>query len=238
MQDLAGKVAVVTGGGSGIGRALCLAFAAEGMDVAVADVESGPAEEVAAAVRAAGRKAIAVQCDVSNLASVQALAEAANRELGGCHVLCNNAGVLVMKLLDQCTEADWRWLVDVNLMGVANGLLAFLPRLREQGHGHIVNTASVAGLFPQPAQSGLSIYTATKFAVVGLSEELRAELSGTGVGVSVLCPGGVATRILDAGRNRPASLGGPQPVPSIERLQGLTAATPPEEIAAKVVRAI
>ncbi len=238
MKELTGRVAVVTGGGSGIGWALCHAFADEGMDVAVADVEQAAAERVAEEIRAKGRKAIGVGCDVASAKAVEGLAARVRAELGGYHVLCNNAGVLVMKPLDQSTPEDWSWLVSVNLFGVANGVRAFLPGMKEQGEGHIVNTASVAGLFPQPAGMGLGVYTATKFAVVGLSEELRGEVEGTGVGVSVLCPGGVATRIMEAGRNRPDALGGPERGPAPEVLEAIAQAMPAEEVAGKVVRAI
>jgi NAD(P)-dependent dehydrogenase (short-subunit alcohol dehydrogenase family) len=237
MKDLAGKTAVVTGAASGIGRALALAFGAEGMNVVVSDIEQSPAEAVAADVRALGVRALAVKTDVADRASVQALADAAFAEFGAVHVLCNNAGVLVFKPLAECTDADWQWLVGVNLWGVVNGIQAFLPRLRAQGGGaHIVNTASIAGHFAG-ATGGIGIYTTTKFAVVGLSESLRAELEPEGIGVTVLCPGGVATRISDAARNRPERFGGPQPAPARERPAGATGLAP-ETVAQMVLDGI
>ena len=215
MENLNGKVAVVTGGGSGIGRALSLAFAAEGMSVAVSDVDLAAAEAVATEVEATGAKAIAVQTDVRKRDAVKALAERAFTELGGVHVLCNNAGVVTFKNAAEMTPADWTWVMSVNLDGVVNGVTQFLPRLIQQGEeAHIVNTASIAGLYPAP---NISSYVASKYAVVGLSEHLRIDLAPLNIGVSVLCPGGVRTQIVHAGRNRPDELGGPE--------------TPPEQVA-------
>ncbi len=200
MRDLAGKVAVVTGGGSGIGRGLCRGFAAEGMAVAVADVDPASAEETAAGLRARGARAIAVRTDVSDRKALEELAERVSRELGGVHLVCNNAGVFVGGRPLENTEADWRWLLDVNLMGVVHGCHVFAPRLLAQGEGHIVNTASVGGFLAGPE---LDVYCATKFAVVGFSEALRAELAPRGVGVSILCPGQIATRLAESERLRP-----------------------------------
>ncbi len=207
MLNLTGKVAVVTGGGSGIGAALARAFANEGMDVAVADIDVAGAEKVAADVRAAGRRALAVATDVSKLASVEALAARTYAELGGCHVLCNNAGVLVMGALENRSVKDWEWVLGVNLWGVIHGTLAFLPRMLAQpGEKHIVNTGSTAGLIPTP---GVGVYATAKYAVVGLSEHLRMDLARHEIGVSVLCPGGVQTQILRSERNRPSALDSP-----------------------------
>ncbi len=205
MRELTGKVAVVTGGASGIGRGMVLAFADAGMHVAIADVELGAAEKVADEVRARGVRALAVPTDVARLASVEALAERVFGELGAAHVLCNNAGVAVFGALEEMREADWRWLLSVNLEGVANGLQAFLPRMKAQpGEKHVVNTASVAGLYAMP---GIGIYNATKYAVVAISETLRFEGAAWGLGVSVVCPGSVRTRIMESERNRPTDLG-------------------------------
>jgi NAD(P)-dependent dehydrogenase (short-subunit alcohol dehydrogenase family) len=242
MQELKGRVAVVTGGGSGIGAALARAFAAHGMDVVVADVEIAGAEQVAAEARAAGRRALAVHTDVSKPASVEALAERTYRELGGCHVLCNNAGVFVMGSIESRTAKDWEWVLGVNLWGVVHGLLAFLPRMLAQpGEKHIVNTASTAGLIPTP---GVGVYATAKYAVVGLSEHLRMDLAGHAIGVSVLCPGGVQTQILSSERNRPAELGAPQ-APAEDLRQRAAGGTrhpeemqPPEAIAAAVLDGI
>ena len=164
------------------------------------------AEQVADDVRAAGRRALAVQVDVSSADSVEALAERCYRELGGCHLLCNNAGVFVVGAIQSRTAKDWEWVLGVNLWGVVHGLLAFLPRMLAQpGEKHIVNTASTAGLIPTP---GVGVYATAKYAVVGLSEHLRMDLAKHAIGVSVLCPGGVLTQILRSERNRPAELGG------------------------------
>ena len=214
MQELNGKVAVVTGGGSGIGRAMALAFADEGMDVAIGDIEAGPAEAVADEIRAKGRRAIAVTCDVTDLASVRALAEATKvRELGGAHVVCNNAGVVAGRPTAELSESDWSWVLGVDLHGVVNGIQAFLPGLVEQGEGHIVNTSSIAGLIALAAPNIIS-YTAAKYGVVGITETLHGELRDQGIGASVLCPGVVNTRIGESGRNRPDAMGGPPSAPA------------------------
>ncbi len=214
MDTFKGKTAVVTGGGGGIGRAMALAFAAEGMHVVVADVDVPAAEAVRDEAKAAGVRAIAAHCDVSKRDEVDALADAAFAEFGTVHVVCNNAGVVRFQPLKEMAVADWDWVNGVNLQGVVHGIQAFLPRIRAQGEGgHIVNTGSIAGL-SYLAGEFIGSYVATKYAVVGLSEDLHRELAKENIGVSVLCPGGVRTRILDAGRNRPEELGGPIPAPS------------------------
>jgi len=202
MKDLAGRVAVVTGAGSGIGEALALGLAGERMHVVVADIEEAEAVRVAAAVSERGVRALAVHTDVSDARSVEALAERTFAELGGCHVLCNNAGVLLFGGVADKRLDDWQWVFGVNLYGVVHGLQAFLPRMLEQGgEAHIVNTASVAAL------GGSGIYGASKAAVLSLSETLAEELAARGIGVSVLCPSYINSRILDAQRNRPAQRG-------------------------------
>jgi NAD(P)-dependent dehydrogenase (short-subunit alcohol dehydrogenase family) len=214
METFAGRVAVVTGGASGIGRALCLALAGLGTDVAVADLDEDGMAETAAGVRAAGRRALAVRTDVSRREDVQALAERAFSELGGVHILCNNAGVAAWGGLESATHEDWQWLIGVNLWGVIHGIEAFVPRMIAQRQGgHVVNTASMAGLI---ASQGLGVYNTTKYAVVGLSETLQKDLRPHGIGVSVLCPMGVATSIRESGRNRPAHLLNPAARPGGE----------------------
>ncbi len=209
MRELRGKIAVVTGGGSGIGRGMALAFADAGMHVAVADIELGAAEKVADELRAKGVRALAVATDVAKRESVEALAERVYRELGSTHLLCNNAGVAVFGAVDEMRDTDWRWVLSVNLEGVVNGLQAFLPRMKAQpGPKHVVNTASVAGIAALP---GLVVYTATKYAVVGISETLRQEGASYGLGCSVLCPGAVSTNIMTSERNRPSELGQSKP---------------------------
>src|SRR5262245_52683799 len=235
MDTLADKVAVVTGGGSGIGRALCLVLAREGARIAVADVDEAGMAGTAAAIRDGGGQAIAVRTDVSRLEDVQALAERAWREWGGAHVLCNNAGVALHGGLEAASHRDWEWAIGVNLWGVIHGVEAFVPRMIVQkAPGHVVNTASMAGLI---ASQGLGVYNTTKYAVVGLSETLQKDLRPYNIGVSVLCPMGVATAIRQSDRNRPAHLKNAGASRAAEvTLIGRT--LPPEAVAAQVVRAI
>ena len=192
MNDLAGKVAVVTGGGSGIGRGIAQALADEGTHVVIADIEDSPAATVAQELRQKGVRAIPVHTDVADPASLELLAARAYDEFGAVHILCNNAGVFIGGPLADTAPEEWAWLIAVNVMGVVYGVRAFLPRMRAQGAAaHIVNTGSISGLYPTPNQGA---YTATKYAVVGYSERLRAELEPEGIGVSVLWPSGVARR--------------------------------------------
>jgi NAD(P)-dependent dehydrogenase (short-subunit alcohol dehydrogenase family) len=204
VTSFAGKVAVVTGGGSGIGRALTLALAREGAHVVVADVAEADAEETVRMASAAGGEAVAVETDVADRQSVETLADRVFDRYGATHLLFNNAGVVVHGGLESATWQDWQWLMGVNLWGVVHGLLAFVPRMIAGGSGgHVVNTASMAGLI---ASQGLGVYNTTKYAVVGLSETLAKDLRPHGIGVTVVCPMGVATRIRQAARNRPRAL--------------------------------
>lgn len=205
MQELTGRVAVVTGGASGIGLALAHAFAAEGMKVVIADIEPDALERAAAELGDAGAEVRAVVCDVSDGAAVDALASAAVDAFGAVHVVCNNAGVSGGGLLQDLTTKDWEWILGVNLWGVIHGVRAFLPLLVAQGQGHIVNTGSVLGLFSAPFTAP---YSVSKYGVVALSESLFHELAMTSpeVGVSVLCPGWVDTNLHSADRNRPTEL--------------------------------
>jgi len=197
-------VGVVTGGASGIGRALAEGLAAEGAAVVVADVDEAGLAETVKRIEARGGRALAVRTDVSDRAQVQALADRAFSALGRVHVLCNNAGVAIWGGLETATHRDWAWTLGVNLWGVIHGLEAFLPRMiAQRDGGHVVNTASMAGLI---ASQGLGVYNTSKYAVVGLSETLAKDLKPYRIGVSVLCPMGVQTRIRDAERNRPAAL--------------------------------
>src|SRR5258706_3745347 len=199
MHALRGKVAAVTGAASGLGRAMALAFADEGMDLALADVEG--LQEVIAAAEAKGVKATAMKVDVSRAEEVEAFAAAA----GKVHLVCNNAGVSTLGAAWECSVADWQWILGVNVWGVIHGVRAFAPRLIAQNEGHLVNTASVAGLISPP---GSAAYNVTKHAVVALSETLYHDLRerGSAVGVSVLCPAYVPTRISESERNRPKEL--------------------------------
>ena len=200
MQQLNGKTAVVTGAGSGMGRAFAERFADAGMNVVLADVEVPRLEEALAGVQGRGVEAIAVPTDVSDADAVDRLRDAAIERFGRVNVVCNNAGV-ADSLVGTAIDLDnWRWVLGVNMWGVIHGHRSFLPHLVEHGDGHIVNTASMAGHFP-----GHSAYSASKWAVVALSEGLYGQLKSQGstVGVSCLCPGWVATDIGNADRNRP-----------------------------------
>lgn len=205
MRELKGRVAVVTGGASGIGEAMVHAFAEVGMHVVVADIEAQKAEAVADRYARPGSRCLGIQVDVTDPESVRALADRCYAELGAVHVLCNNAGVLLMGPQTDMIVGDWRWTFDVNVMGVALGLEHFLPRMRAQGGpAHVVNTSSVTGL---RGSSGTFIYSATKAAVLSMSESLREELAGTPIGVSVVLPSDVRSQIVASQRNRPAQSG-------------------------------
>jgi NAD(P)-dependent dehydrogenase (short-subunit alcohol dehydrogenase family) len=236
METLKGKTAVVTGGGSGIGRALSLAFAGEGAHVVVADIDEAGMAETAAGIRQAGTKALTVKTDVTKLASVQTLAERAWSEMGAVHVVCNNAGVAIHGGLESATHRDWEWVLGVNLWGVIHGVEAFVPRMIAQKEpGHIVNTASMAGLI---ASQGLGVYNTSKYAVVGLSETLQKDLRPYGVGVSVLCPMGVSTKIRTSERNRPAELRNPKGPEDNDWFQLIGRYLEPEDVAGRVLRAV
>jgi NAD(P)-dependent dehydrogenase (short-subunit alcohol dehydrogenase family) len=207
-----GQVAVVTGAASGIGRALADRFARSGLRVVLADVEKAALEEAATAVAELGVDTLGVVTDVSDASAVDALAAAALERFGTVHVVCNNAGVASTGDPWFGPISGWQWVLGVNLWGVIYGVRAFLPTLVGQGEGHIVNTASIAGLVPGFGPS----YDASKHAVVAVTEDLyrQLQLIGIPVGVSVLCPGWVRTGIMDADRNWPDELGEP-PVPAI-----------------------
>jgi NAD(P)-dependent dehydrogenase (short-subunit alcohol dehydrogenase family) len=206
---LADGVAVVTGAASGIGLALARRFAGESMSVVMADVEEGALRDAADAVGAVGPGDVeVVPCDVSDRSSVEALAARTLARFGGVHVVCNNAGVVTLGSTWEQSDDDWRWVLDVDLWGVVHGVRTFVPILLRQGvPGHIVNTASIAGLVPSPT---IAPYNAAKAAVIAVSETLDMELRALGapIGVSVLCPGVVPTRIAESGRNRPGADGG------------------------------
>ena len=204
MEQLEGGTAVVTGGASGIGLGIARAAAGEGMHVVIADIEEGPGAEAAATISTTGARALFVRTNVMDPDSVEALGDLAFSEFGRVDLLCNNAGVHHPGLVSEMSRQDWRWLLGVNLDGVIHGLLAFLPRMLEQGgESHIVNTSSLAGLLPLRGGAG---YTTSKFAVTGLTEVLRGELAPHGIGVSLLCPGPVKTNIGDSTRNHRSAL--------------------------------
>jgi NAD(P)-dependent dehydrogenase (short-subunit alcohol dehydrogenase family) len=241
LKDLGGKVAVVTGAASGIGLALAGRFAAEGMKVVLADVEAAPLAAALLEIEATGATALAVRTDVQDGAAVDALAKQALDRFGAVHVVCNNAGVGGgAGPMWTLSEADWTWTLGVNLWGVIHGIRAFVPHLVAQGEGHVVNTASLAGLLT-PAMMGP--YVATKHAVVAISEVLAKDLqmAGSKVTVSVLCPGWVRTRIAQSGRNRPAHLPASAPTfpTAVQMVHDLVAeGIAPEVVADRVVEAV
>jgi NAD(P)-dependent dehydrogenase (short-subunit alcohol dehydrogenase family) len=243
MREFKGRVAVVTGGASGIGYAMADRFAREGMKIVLADVQADALEDAEGRLRAGGAEVLAVETDVAQAAAVEHLRDRALDAFGAVHVVCNNAGVVTQGSVWETTLPDWNWILGVNLWGVINGIRTFVPVLLEQEEGHVVNTASVAGV----VTGLLGSYSVTKQAVVGLSESLYFGLQARGagnVGVSVLCPGWVRTRIADADRNRPAGSGPPaerSPLEAsmTEMVRGLIdSGSDPAEIAGQVLAAI
>lgn len=203
MEQLSGKIAVVTGGASGIGKGIAKRLIARGMKVVIADIEDGVLWQTAEEIGAVG-----IRTDVSDLGSVQNLAEKTIAQFGKVHLLCNNAGVGSTANIADMSHSDWQWLLGVNLWGVINGVEVFLPLLKANADGgHIVNTSSIGGLTTMP---GLGGYSVTKYAVVALTEALALELEAekSRVGATVLCPGTVRTNIKKSTRNRPGDLVG------------------------------
>ena len=237
-MELDGRTAVITGGASGIGRALAERCHREGMSVVLADIEGEKNAAVAGAIDPTGERVLAVTCDVADPDQVDALKRQALDRFGAVHLLCNNAGVACGRPNIKTSPAMWKWVVDVNLLGVAYGVSAFAPAMVAQGEGHIVNTASEAGLTASPV---LGSYHATKYAVVGLSESLAMELEGTGVGVTCVCPELVDTKVFEATRNAPPELGLPAPPPvdirDVAKWMG-TVPMDPADAAAQIVYAV
>lgn len=189
-----------------MGLAMVRSFAAAGMKVAVADIEQQALDKVAAEFAGRNSEVITLPLDVTDRAAMERAADATEEAFGKVHVVCNNAGVAVGGAVDEMSYPDWDWVLGVNVNGVVNGVRTFTRRIEAHGEGgHFVNTASMAGHIAVP---GLSVYSMSKFAVVGLSEVMRVDLVAKNIGVSVLCPGVVRTNIFDSGRNRPASLAG------------------------------
>jgi NAD(P)-dependent dehydrogenase (short-subunit alcohol dehydrogenase family) len=246
VQELKGRVAVVTGGGSGIGRGLALGLAAEGMTVAVADLQQANAEGVAAEIESAGGRALALGVDVTSASSLAAAAKEILARAGGVNLLCANAGVLArIGPLSDHTVEDWEYTLSVNVLGVVKTVDAFLPALRASApDAHIVTTASLGGLVTE-VRAPIGAYTASKYACVGYSEMLRAELALQGIGVSVLCPGVVASNLMGtSAANRPGVFG-EQAAPRLTPQGGGKAAArladfamPAEDVGPIVIRAI
>jgi NAD(P)-dependent dehydrogenase (short-subunit alcohol dehydrogenase family) len=244
MHELAGKAAFITGGASGIGFALGRAFAEAGMKVMLADIEAEALKDAVRALHGTGPDVRGVICDVADPANVDDAAKAAYEAFGTVHIVCNNAGVGGGTGIDAISLDTWRWVLDVNLMGVLHGIRTFLPHLRAHGEGgHIVNTASMAGM---NSGLGFSPYAASKFAVVNMSEGLATMVAPLGIGVTVLCPGFVRTRIWDSGRNRPERYGPPVTPDPASRAGRLLAqlveygqsGLDPSDVAAQVLKAV
>jgi NAD(P)-dependent dehydrogenase (short-subunit alcohol dehydrogenase family) len=244
MRDFAGKSAFVTGGAAGIGLALGRAFAQNGMKVMLADIEIETLQAAVKSLQAIGPDVSGTVCDVTDPASVERAAKATFDAFGNVHIVCNNAGVAAGGGIDLISLDNWRWVLDVNLMGVLHGIRSFLPHMRQHGEGgHIVNTASMAGM---NGGLGFSPYAASKFAVVAMSEGLAVQLKPHRIGVSVLCPSFVRTGIGESGRNRPERYGparAPDPaspaaamVAEIKRM--IDAGLAPDYVAARVLDAI
>jgi NAD(P)-dependent dehydrogenase (short-subunit alcohol dehydrogenase family) len=240
-MDYRGKVAVVTGGGSGIGRSLAHAFAKRGARIVLADVEKSALDAVASELEQAGNDVLALRVDVADAKQVADLAGAVYDTFGATHVLCNNAGIGLGGRIKDLSLEEWEWVLRVNLFGVIHGLHAFLPRMLASGEPcHIVNTASLAGLVSMP---GLAPYSASKYAVVAISEALAMECAGSNVGVSVLCPGFVKTRIADVDRLVRPEMPVRALTPEAEQMQALLravigAGADPDLIAERVLAGI
>ena len=237
MQDLRGKAAFVTGGANGIGRAIAEGFAREGVAVAIADIDAKAAEQTCKELVESGARAVPIECDVTSVESLANALEVASAALGSIHLLANNAGAFAVSPLEETERRDWEWLLEINVIGVVNGLHTFLPHMRDHGEpAHIINTASVAGHIAGP---GFSAYTASKFAVVGLTECLNAELADSSIDVSVLCPGIVNTGLIDSSReHRPERHGGRGTDPGLDVASITASGTDPAAIGDQVVAAV
>ena len=239
MEDLQGRVAVVTGAASGLGLAMSYRFARAEMKVVLADIEADPLDAAVRELRAAGHDATGVVTDVADVDAVNHLAAAAFDAHGAVHVLCNNAGVVKRARVWELTLDDWDWVLSVDFWSVVYGLRAFVPRMLEQVEGgHVVNTSSMAGLLPMP---NLGAYAAAKSAVLALSLSLQTELDqlGSALGVSVLCPGFIATGITNSARNRPGDLADEAPPPDVPRTTaGAVATLTVADVAEQVVEAV
>ncbi|WP_052336536.1 SDR family NAD(P)-dependent oxidoreductase [Nocardioides alkalitolerans] len=245
MKELDGRVAVITGAASGIGRALADECAARGMRVVVADVDGARIEEVATELRSRGAQVVGVPTDVTDPAQVERLADRTSSEFGDPQLLCLNAGVAAGGVAWELDERAWRWVIDVNLWGLIHGVRAFLPRMVDEEEGHVLVTASIGGLIGSP---GMGAYSASKHAAIGLAESLREDLrlAGSAVGVTVLCPGFTRTRMNDSARSWPDALGAPPDgglAPGHPRLREaflarMTDAAEPVDVAAAALQAV
>jgi NAD(P)-dependent dehydrogenase (short-subunit alcohol dehydrogenase family) len=241
LQNLTGKTAIVTGAASGIGLGIAKALAGAGMNVVLADLRPEPLAAALSQVRALGGEAVSVQTDVSDAASVEAAAQAAERAFGKLHIAVNNAGVAMHGTqVEQVGLDEWNWVIGVNVMGVIHGIRSFVPLIRRHGEGgHVVNTASISGFFVRKGRNQ-GAYAMTKYAVVALSEALEQETEDAGIGVSILCPGPVETNIFASAATRPARFGGAYSRPAQEHMRTsmLGTALSPDVVGARVLKAI
>ncbi len=241
MQELRNKIAFVTGGASGLGLAMTKAFLRQDMKVMVADIDSDALARAASELGAPKEMLATVQCDVSSRASVKAAADATLEQFGKVHIVCNNAGVALGGPIGAVAESDWNWIIDVNLKSVVYGVETFVPLIEQHGEGgHIVNTASLAGFGSFPMAEP---YSATKYAVVGMSEGWAAQLAPRNIGMSILCPAYVRTRIGESKRTRQARFGGEEHMTAEEvaadpTIQAVMAGIPAEPVGERVVEAI
>jgi NAD(P)-dependent dehydrogenase (short-subunit alcohol dehydrogenase family) len=241
MRELAGRTAFVTGGGGGFGLALATALLEEGMHVVIADKDAHRIESAAHGLGGYGARIRGITCDVADRDSVRQAAAMAIEAFGKVHVLCNNAGVLAPGPLESGNTQDWLWSLSVNVVGVVHGIEAFVPHMRAHGEGgHIVNTASMAGLRGLP---NAGPYCASKAAVISISESLAAELADSNIGVTVLCPGFMQTKLYEHGLDRPRDYGGQKDtllsgVGGSQLREAIAAGLSPAAVAARTVRAI
>ncbi len=241
MRDVQGKTAIVTGAASGIGLGIAKALASAGANIVLADLRAGPLDAARAQIESIGVRAAVAVTDVSDLASVEAAGKVALDTFGALHIAVNNAGVAMHGTpVEKVTMQEWNWLVGVNVMGVIHGIRTFVPMIRAAGQGgHVVNTGSMSSLFVREGREQ-GAYAMSKYAVLALSEALEQELAGSGIGVSVLCPGGVNTSIFQSAATRPERFGGSYSRPQQEALQTAFAggALPPEAVGRRVLQAI
>jgi NAD(P)-dependent dehydrogenase (short-subunit alcohol dehydrogenase family) len=236
VKDFRGRTAFVTGGASGIGLGMARAFGRQGMNVVVADIDQNAAKAAAERLVSEQIRAVPVLCDVTERGSVREAALETIAQFGRVHVVCNNAGVAVAGPIGTVKERDWDWIIDVNLKGVVYGVETFVPLIKSHGEGgHFVNTASMAGLLAFPLAEP---YTATKFAVVAMSEGWAGQLRPFDIGVSVLCPGFVRTQIYDSGRAKQDRYGGKAVLMSEQGAQAVMAGIDPDIVGNRVVEAV
>ena len=241
MRDIAGKTAIVTGAASGIGLGIAKALAQAGANIVLADLRPEPLEIARQTIAAIGVRAIGVTIDVSDSESVEAAGKAALDAFGALHIAVNNAGVAMHGTpLEKVTLQEWEWLIGVNVKGVINGIRTFVPMIRSHGQGgHVVNTGSVSSLFVREGRNQ-GAYAMSKYAVLALSEALEQEVAGTDIGVSLLCPGGVATAIFDSAATRPDRFGGGYQRPEQEAMKSafMSTALDPVVVGRRVLQAI